>query len=173
MATYNEWMNLKIYEASAKLTREELLKDRGAFFRSILGTLNHLVVADTLWLKRFHSLRNFQSLASILQLKTPTRLNEILFDDLQKLTTHRKFLDSTIKQWSEELTDDDLGQKLRYTNTQGVESLKNFFSIVTHFFNHQTHHRGQVTTLLSQAGQDIGVTDLLALIPHETDLEKF
>ena len=56
---------------------------------------------------------------------------------------------------------------LQYTNTKGIVWRRNFASLVFHFFNHQTHHRGQATTLLSQAGQDVGVTDLLALIPNE------
>lgn len=72
-----------------------------------------------------------------------------------------------ITAWAGALCDTDLDHPLHYANMKGATADRNFFSLVMHFFNHQTHHRGQVTTLLSQAGIDIGVTDLLVPIPHE------
>jgi uncharacterized damage-inducible protein DinB len=169
MATYNEWMNAKLYDAAAKLPAAELAKDRGAFFGSILGTLNHLVVGDTIWLKRFAAHpANPAALGAVRALPQPSALNEVLFTDLGELRVRRQLIDAAIKEWAASLTDADLAHVLRYANTKGVKSQKRFSSLVTHFFNHQTHHRGQATTLLTQAGQDVGVTDLLALIPNET-----
>lgn len=72
--------------------------------------------------------------------------------------------------WVAALTDDELSTTLSYHNTKGVASKRRYSSLVVHFFNHQTHHRGQTTTLLSQAGVDVGVTDLLALIPEEVEI---
>jgi len=72
-----------------------------------------------------------------------------------------------IERWAAELTDAHLAAALSYTNMAGVAARKNFGALVQHFFNHQTHHRGQLTTLLFQAGLDPGVTDLLALIADE------
>ena len=169
MASYNGWMNAKLYEAAGTLSAEALTLDRKAFFGSLIGTLNHIVVGDTLWLKRFalHP-ANYSELEPILHLPSPTSLDQVLFVDFGELSRQRKMLDAVIASWANCVTDADLNQVLQYTNTKGVVSAKRFFSLVMHFFNHQTHHRGQATTLLTQAGVDIGVTDLLALIQNET-----
>jgi uncharacterized damage-inducible protein DinB len=168
MASYNEWMNSKLYEASGALSPEALALDRNAFFASLFGTLNHIVVADTIWLKRFalHP-ANYRELDPIRNLPQPTSLDQILFVDFGELSRHRKMLDAVISSWANCVTDADLNQVLQYANTKGVVFARRFFSLVMHFFNHQTHHRGQATTMLSQAGVDVGITDLLALIQNE------
>jgi len=169
MAAYNEWMNSRLYEAAAKLSPAELAADRKAFFGSILGTLNHLVVGDTIWLKRFaeHPARH-AALEPVRALERPKALAQVLFTDFGALWAHRRMLDGVIVRWAAELSDADLGHVLRYASTKGVVSHKRFFDLLMHFFNHQTHHRGQATTLLSQAGVDLGVTDLLMLIPDRS-----
>ena len=168
MAAYNQWMNEKIYGAARGLEQTELAKDRGAFFGSILGTLNHIVVGDTIWLKRFAMHPTFSiALKEVADLPSPNKLNDILFEDFAALSERRAWLDNHIICWVGTLSDDDLNVVLRYQNTKGVPANRRFSSLLQHFFNHQTHHRGQVSTLLSQAGVDIGVTDLLALIPDE------
>ena len=121
-----------------------------------------------MWLKRFAAHpSNPKALAPIRALPQPTALNEIVFTDLAKLADRRKVIDAAIKAWAAGLTQADLDHVLHYANTKGVKSQKKFSSLVMHLFNHQTHHRGQASTLLFQAGQDVGVTDLLALIPNE------
>ena len=171
MGEYNEWMNAKLYDAAERVPQEELARDRGAFFGSIIGTLNHLVVADTIWLKRFAAHpSNPKALDPVRALPQPTALNEIVFADLARLSQRRKAIDAAIKAWAAALTQADLDHVLHYANTKGVKSQKRFSTLVMHLFNHQTHHRGQATTLLFQAGQDVGVTDLLALIPNEAGL---
>ena len=168
MADYNQWMNNKLYAAARTLPAEALAAERQAFFGSIIGTLNHLVVGDTIWLQRFsaHPAKH-PALEAIARLPAPTALNTLLFTDIEELASHRQMLDQTIRQWAAQLSDADLLETLHYRNTKGVAAAKPFSSLVMHFFNHQTHHRGQVSTLLFQAGVDIGVTDLLALIPNE------
>jgi len=169
MAEYNEWMNAKLYEAAKRLPDEELSANRKAFFGSILGTLNHLIVGDTIWLKRFSTHpANYSALAVIKNLPVPTSLDQTIFTDIQSLSEHRKLLDQTIRDWARSITDRDLDFVLSYSNMKNVAAKRNFYSLVVHFFNHQTHHRGQATTLLSQAGADVGVTDMLMLIPDET-----
>jgi uncharacterized damage-inducible protein DinB len=167
MAEYNAWMNAKVYEAAGKLSPAELVQDRGAFFGSILGTLNHLVVADTIWLKRFaaHPAR-FAALEPVLALPLPERLDTILFTDLAAMTVHRVWLDGVITAFADAMTETGLASTLHYTNTKGTPFARPLSGVLMHFFNHQTHHRGQVSTLLTQAGVDIGVTDLLALLPE-------
>jgi len=90
MAEYNEWMNARLYAAAERIPAEELAQDRGAFFGSIIGTLNHLVVTDTIWLKRFATHpSNPKALDPIRALPQPTALNEIVFTDLARLAQRR------------------------------------------------------------------------------------
>jgi uncharacterized damage-inducible protein DinB len=167
MADYNRWMNDKVYQAAAGLPCEELHADRKAFFGSIIGTLNHLVVADTIWLKRFarHS-AGHPSLEPVKHLEDPQALNQLLFTELDALLARRQMLDQVIVEWTAALTEADLDTVMGYSNTTGIKAERNFYGLLVHFFNHQTHHRGQATTLLSQAGVDVGSTDLLALVPN-------
>ncbi|RZA33148.1 MAG: DUF664 domain-containing protein [Lysobacteraceae bacterium] len=164
-AAYNASMNGKLYAAAATLPKEVLAADRGAFFGSILGTLNHIVAGDTIWLRRFMGHPSgFQSLAPMADIAPPTGLAYQYSDDLETLLEHRLRLDAIITALAAEVTDADLAQPLSYTNARG-DNRKHFGSLLLHFFNHQTHHRGQASTLLSQSGIDIGVTDLLDWIP--------
>ncbi|QLC72203.1 DinB family protein [Pseudomonas sp. LPB0260] len=170
LARYNQWMNGQLYAAAEKLSPEALAQDRGAFFRSILGTLNHLVVADTVWLQRFacHP-ESARSLQPACELPRPASLEQLLFNDFDQLCAHRQWLDALICQWVSSLQERDLDHVLSYQNMKGQPAQRRLSSLLLHFFNHQTHHRGQATTLLFQAGLDVGVTDLLALIPDEAE----
>ncbi len=97
MANYNEWMNAKIYEAARSLSDEELSVDRKAFFGSILGTLNHVVAGDTVWLNRFAKYpANYLALAPIQQLPAPKSLDQLLFSNIRDLSAHRVWLDQQI-----------------------------------------------------------------------------
>lgn len=168
MAKYNQWMNQSLYEAAAKLSEEKLKEDKQAFFSSIIGTLNHILVADIIWLKRF-SLHptNHLSLEPIRLIEPPKTLNQILYTSFAELYQQRLKLDEIIINWCNELSESDICYLLSYKQMNGESNLKVLGSLMFHFFNHQTHHRGQVTTLLSQEGIDVGVTDLLMLIPNE------
>lgn len=153
MARYNQWMNQQLYEHCAALSDADRKQDRGAFFNSIHGTLNHLLLADRLWLGRF--------------LQRPfavTSLDQILYDDFATLRQERQHTDAEILQWAQGLSDEQLSGAFTYTSVVGRQTRTYQLGfLVTHFFNHQTHHRGQLTTLLSQCGIDPGVTDLLWL----------
>lgn len=153
MANYNHWMNQRLYGVCAELTDDERKQDRGAFFKSIHGTLNHLLLADNIWMARFQGERFEVS-----------GLDQELYSDFAELSRERERLDARIEQWAMALTEAELDGALRYTSIANP-SPKQFalWVAVTHFFNHQTHHRGQLTTLLSQAGKEPGVTDLIAL----------
>lgn len=168
MASYNEWMNVKLYEAAATLPPQALAADKKAFFGSLLGTLNHVAVADQIWLTRFAAhFSRLSVLDPVRQLPTPAALNELLFTDLAALRNRRQLLDGLIKQWAAVLNEDDLSQTLRYTTLRGVAANKRLSDVIVHFFNHQTHHRGQASTLLSQTDVDLGITDLIAHIPDD------
>ncbi len=150
MARYNQWMNEKVYAAAATLDDTGRRLDRGAFFASIHGTLNHLMVGDRIWMDRFTG-----GDAGI------TRLDQELFADFDELRAERERLDIEIIDWAATLDDHALAGDFEFTGTtNAVRRRGPFWFVVSHFFNHQTHHRGQVSTLLWQAGRDIGVTDL-------------
>ncbi len=167
LASYNAAMNGRVYAAAASLPQEVLLADRGAFFGSIMGTLNHIVAGDTIWLRRFIGHPSaFASLQAMADMPAPTGLAYRYSDDLPVLHQHRVRLDAIITAFAAEVSDRDLAQPLSYRNARG-DNRKHFGSLLLHFFNHQTHHRGQASTLLSQSGVDIGVTDLLEWLPDQ------
>jgi uncharacterized damage-inducible protein DinB len=164
-AKYNQWMNEKLFIAAAQLSEHDLRQDRGAFFASVLGTLNHLIVGDIVWLKRFATdPEKFRSLDSIRETATPESLDAQLYDDLKLLHVARQKLDADIISFCDELSSEQLSEKLDYQNFQGNSFRNQLGLLVQHLFNHQTHHRGQITTLLNQAGIDVGPTDLLVCI---------
>lgn len=166
MAGYNRLMNTRMYDAAARLDPADVVADKGAFFGSILGTLNHIAVADTIWLHRFtRHQAGFSALKGLVAFPLPTSLTQSLAADLAGLRRYRDALDEVIVYWAEELRPAHMQVPLVYANMAGVHSSRPFGGLVQHFFNHQTHHRGQVSTLLFQSGVDVGVTDLLPLVP--------
>lgn len=160
-------MNERMFDACGRVAQAELSQDKGAFFGSILGTLNHIAVADTIWLHRFamHQAK-FPSLRDLADLACPSSLRDVLATDLDDLKTYRCKLDELIAAMVAELRPEHLQTSLQYRNMAGIENAKPFGDLLLHFFNHQTHHRGQVSTLLFQSGVDVGVTDLLTLVPN-------
>lgn len=169
-AHYNQDMNRKFYAAGERLTRTELEADRGAFFGSILGTLNHILVGDLIWLHRFarHPGRHY-ALNFVRDTGSPYRLDQTLYGDFADLREHRSLVDDHIIAWCAQLRAQDLEHPLEYVDMSGVGHVKPTGLLICHFFNHQTHHRGQVSTLLSQYSVDVGVTDILELIPEAED----
>lgn len=167
LAFYNQWMNQKLYAAAATLSDEQLFQNRGAFFGSIWGTLNHIAVGDILWLQRIaHYWPGLSSLLPLGALATPTSLDQQLCSHLSDLTNLRASLDETILKFCAEVSTEQLAKPLEYTSTKGIKGKKRLSEVLLHFFNHQTHHRGQVTTLFSQLGTDVGATDLILLLPN-------
>ena len=166
LARYNRWFNERLYTACETLTDADRKRDRGAFFGSIHHTLTHLVLADKMWLQRFAVQGTaFAALpAALLALPDGSDYTSDLHPDWQDLKGEREALDAAIEAWLADLSPQFLTSAMRYTNTKGVPRAHPAWQALTHFFNHQTHHRGQVTTLLMQAGVDVGVTDLIALV---------
>lgn len=168
MAHYNQWMNDKLYNAAASLDEAALREDVGAFFISLLGTLNHILVAEILWLKRFRQHpANYTSLDPVLELPQPAALDRLLYSEFDQLRIARSKMDGIIVAFCEQAGDADFEHCFAYTDRKGEPFRKTFGFLVHHFFNHQTHHRGQATTLLSQRGIDIGVTDLAVFAPDQ------
>lgn len=150
MAQYNEWMNSRMYALCASVPQDELHADRGAFFGSIYASLNHIAYGDLAFMSRFTG--------------NPSVVPDPgadLFGTFNRLRAERAKLDNQILVWSESLTEAWLEEPLTYTSKiDGKTRTVPKWVLVTHMFNHQTHHRGQVTTLLSQIGLDVGSTDI-------------
>ncbi|MGF1687404.1 DinB family protein [Photobacterium japonica] len=167
MAHYNARMNKQVFEQARTLSDDQLHSDRGAYFSSVMGTLNHILVGDLIWLARFSIYsERYTSLVALSSIKRPQALDDMLYASIADLFEARMLVDRTIIQWLEsEAIASDFAEVLEYSNTKGIVSKRNFGELVSHLFNHQTHHRGQVSTLLHQAGRDIGATDFLLDIP--------
>ena len=164
MAEYNRWMNRRLYEAAAGLPPSALAEDRGAFFGSILGTLNHVVVGDAIWLHRFDAPGHWDRLRDASEwLPRPRSLRDPLAGDLPALAALRSRIDELIVAWCDQLIFTDLDRVLAYRNSKGEVFQRQVGPLLSHFFNHQTHHRGQASTLLFQAGIDPGDTDLIRM----------
>ncbi|MEO8977116.1 MAG: DinB family protein [Casimicrobiaceae bacterium] len=152
LARYNRWMNERMLAAAAALDDAERKRDRGAFFGSLQRTLSHLLWADRTWLCRFtghdYGVPGYGA---------------DLFDDFLVLARERALTDERISEYCATLDDAVLATTFAYRNTAGSARSAPLWVTLAHYFNHQTHHRGQALTLLKQAGKDIGATDLVAM----------
>jgi uncharacterized damage-inducible protein DinB len=168
LARYNQLMNEKLYRLVGTLDDAERKRDRAAFFGSIHGTLNHLLLADRVWMLRFTGdHERYVSKDSAGQAIALTALNQVLYDDFHMLTRERSETDAGIVSFTLALDEETLERPFSYKSIGGAPQSHLLWWAVAHLFNHQTHHRGQVTTLLSQAGVDAGVTDLAAMFRDE------
>ncbi len=150
MATYNQWQNQTIYQAAAKLDDTQRKENRDAYFKSIHGTLNHIVWGDLIWMARFTD----EPLA-------PKAVGEDLYPDFAELCEARIALDLRIMQWADSLSQAWLDEPTTWTSKlYGMTQTVPRWVQVQHLFNHQTHHRGQIGTLLNQYGIDVGITDI-------------
>jgi uncharacterized damage-inducible protein DinB len=164
-AEYNQLMNQRLFSAARELSDENVKKDCSAFFNSVFGTLNHIMVGDIVWLKRFAEHPSSQvSLSYIAHLEKPQSLSSNLFADLDSLSIERERIDEIIIQWLKGLSEKDLNDCISYNNMAGDPFKKQYSSLINHLFLHQIHHRGQVTVLMSQFGIDFGETDIIEII---------
>lgn len=176
MAQYNSWVNNHIYELAASLSEEKRQRNLGTFFKSIHGTLNHLLLVDRVWLGRFAtgSGYTFNALRDANLVFEFESLGQILYADFIDLRRERMETDKVIEKWMQELEPEMLLAHVHYfSSTLKIELEHPLWFALTHFFNHQTHHRGQVTTLFSQLGQDYGITDFFAMYNLVKDAPLF
>jgi len=138
-AGYNAWCNERLYEAAAQISDAAYRANRGAYFGSLHGTLNHLLVGDRIWMRRFTA-----------QGEVPPGLDAVLYDDFAQLRAARRVEDTRISDYVESLNENDLSKPIRYrtfVNPRDIEQI--LAPALDHFFNHQTHHRGQAHALIS------------------------
>ena len=150
-ARYNAWANGRVYEAAARLSDEQYRADRGAFFGSVHGTLNHLLVTDRIWMQRFTG-----------EGDAPNRLDAILFETFEELRAARGAEDRRIVRFVEGLDDRRIEGSIKYRRVSSPEQFEQALApALAHWFNHQTHHRGQVHALLTGLAGQAPELDLL------------
>ena len=165
MAEYNQSINQQFYQAAKQLSQQKLDQDMGAYDSSRSKASAQSLVGDIIWLKRFvNNPSNFSSLKPLQGVDTPSSLDQKLYDRFADMREARGEVDQIIRDLCKETKETDFIYSLSYNNSKGLPFEKNFGFLLQHFFNHQTHHRGQVSTLLFQQGIDVGVTDLLVKI---------
>ncbi len=153
MAEYNRWANRRLYAAAEDVSDDKLWADKGAFFGSLMGTLNHILVGDRLWLARFRG-----------EPTPPVRLNTVLYRDLPSLRVARESEDEAILAFVNGLDQDLLPGALAYRTLNGTPSETPFAATLAHVFNHQTHHRGQAHALITALGEHTADTDLAFIL---------
>ena len=150
-AAYNQWANSRIYDAAAELDDEEFNRDVGAFFGSMMGTLNHLLTADRIWMKRFTG-----------EGDAPTTLDAILYRPLPGLRMAREAEDKRIVDWVGGLSDKALTGRFTYMTVSDMRTVSQRLApALDHVFNHQTHHRGQAHAILTILGRPSLGLDLM------------
>ena len=149
-AAYNQWANRRLYDAAAELGEEELRRDMGAFFGSMLGTLNHILVADRVWMKRFTG-----------QGDAPAALDTILHGDFPALRAAREAEDLRILDWVASLDEKAMKGRFTYMTVDMRTISQRLAPALDHVFNHQTHHRGQVHAILTALGKPSVDLDLI------------
>jgi uncharacterized damage-inducible protein DinB len=157
MAAYNAEMNRRLYDAAAKLTDAQRREDRGLFWKSLHGTLVHILWGDSQWMSRF---------ADWDRPKTPIKESAGMVADFAALRAQRAAADADIVAWAATVDDAWLAKDMTWFSAAiQKEVSKPTWFLVTHFFNHQTHHRGQAHALLTAFGQATGDTDLFIVLP--------
>jgi uncharacterized damage-inducible protein DinB len=141
MATYNAWANARLFRMAGALQDELYRREVGAYFKSLRGTLNHLLAADRIWMHRLTGVGDH-----------PDRLNAILFDDLPSLHAARVEEDSRIIGFVQELEEPGFEEVLEYRTLNGTPQRQRRREILAHLFNHETHHRGQAHAILTVLG---------------------
>jgi len=167
-AWYNRRMNESLYAAAGRLSDEQRRCDMGAFFGSIHLTLTHIVLADRAWLARFGCDRSvWECVDAAGRPVRVTGFAQDLYPEFAALRAERARTDRAIEDWAAGLWGERLDEEVEYLTSKGERWRCPLWWAVSHFFNHQTHHRGQVTTLLKQCGVDPGVTDFVILLREE------
>ncbi|MCA0921517.1 DinB family protein [Pseudooceanicola nanhaiensis] len=157
MARYNAWQNWQIAEVFDTLDSAALHEDRGAFFGSLLSTANHILWADQMWMSRFAGLPK----PDLIQKESGS-----LTASAQDWRAERAKMDAALLGWAAGLEASDVtGELTWYSGSIKADVRANRAQLITHMFNHQTHHRGQIHGLLTAIGKDPGVTDL-AFLPE-------
>jgi uncharacterized damage-inducible protein DinB len=161
MAAYNRWANARLYEAVGKLSTEAFAAPRSGFFPSLLKTLNHILVGDTVWMGRLDGTGS-----------SVTSLDQILHAELAALRTARAAMDARIVAFVDAVAPARLEQDLVYRTVAGDPMTTQVGQVLAHFFNHQTHHRGQAHAMLSSTDVAPPSLDLILFLRDHPEIAK-
>jgi uncharacterized damage-inducible protein DinB len=161
MAAYNRWANARLYEAVGKLSPEEFAAPRSGFFPSLLKTLNHIVVGDTVWMGRLEDTGS-----------SITSLDQILHTEFGALQAARSAMDNRIVAYVEAVAPARLEEDLVYRTVAGDPMRTQVAQVLAHFFNHQTHHRGQAHAMLSSTEVAPPSLDLILFLRDHPEIAK-
>ncbi|MGS2717031.1 DinB family protein [Eionea flava] len=161
MAHYNQRMNQQLLTASELLTHQQLLQETHSFFSTVMGYWNHLLFGDLIMIGRLANNKIGGLSVSLLKdLPSPRSPQDYYSDSLEEVRQWRLIIDSIILDMAQSLNDEAIAKNVTYTTTEGQSVSLSVDVFCQHLFNHQTHHRGQLTCVLSQLGVDFGCTDL-------------
>jgi uncharacterized damage-inducible protein DinB len=163
LASYNETTNKEMNKYISQINATQWNTDFKAYLPSIFKVCNHLYIGDFNWLKRFSQLRDFKYIKDGFFSREISFTMEA-FKDPKEYIAKREFLDKAINKFVNELTENDLGGHLKYTDSRGTEHNRNVGGLIIHMFNHQTHHRGMISIYLEMLGIDNDYSNLLYLI---------
>ena len=165
MSLYNKRINDQLMTSCLGLSNDLLEKETHSFFPNIISYWNHILFGDLILLGRL-ALNHIGQLSpqDLSAFPTPTSPQDIYYNNLSDIAVLRKMIDELIIQYCAHLTDEDCEKFITYTTTEGLPVTKAAADITQHIFNHQTHHRGQLTCVLSQFGVDYGCMDLPAIV---------
>jgi uncharacterized damage-inducible protein DinB len=149
MARYNQWANHDLFAAVRALPESEVTKHRRSLFKNILNTLNHPLVADRMWWAHMHKEPHLHK-----------ALNEVIYDDFEKLATARAEMDRRLIDYVDGLAEGDADEQINFTLLSGAEGRMNRRMILIHMFNHNTYHRGFVVETFCQIPAALPLIDL-------------
>lgn len=162
MAGYNRWANARLYEAAGRLSAAELAAPRSGFFPSLMKTLNHILVGDTVWMGRLDGAGS----AGI------TRLDQILHTDFAALKAARGATDDRIVAFADGIDPRRIEEDLVYRTVAGEPMKTPVGQVLAHLFNHQTHHRGQAHAMLSSTEIAPPSIDLIYFLRDHAEIAK-
>ncbi len=168
LALYNQRMNKQLLAVCSKLTHKQLHQNTSSFFPTIMAHWNHILFGDLIMLQRL-VVNELVSVEATVLAKLPVSksVSDTFASNLDELSELRELVDSIYIEITNQFTSKSYSQIVRYTTTEGLVIERTVGQFCQHIFNHQTHHRGQLTCLLSQCGLDFGCTDLPIVVPEE------
>lgn len=164
-------MNAKIYNSISYEWTNDIVNSQNELIDDVVKMLNHLIIVDTVWLKRFaiHP-ANYIALTSILSLPSPDNIEQIISSDITELAKFRQYLDKIICEWAHTVTKTDLDHQLCYKTMHGIITNHKFFNLIMYFFNYQTFIREKLLIRLLELDIDIGATELIVPMPRGIDI---
>jgi uncharacterized damage-inducible protein DinB len=150
LTAYNQDVNHELFQILEPLTTEDLCQDQGSYYKSIMGLLNHILVSDYNWLLRFAQ-HGFCQAPSLVEVEGVFP-GELAYEELEGWYKAREYLDTHYQQISINLSPEDWEEDFEYSNSQGAIIVQPLGLLLLHLFNHQTHHRGQISQILDAKG---------------------